>query len=179
MGCGSTPDHIRHIAEAVMLIGEGLYHHSSMPGEWSRGTFARSVEHLLELGGQAVLQLGDRALVDLAQVESIAAQRLLPYEVLTRGVKLLARLYDVDSGAVRIGGVDVREATFDSMRATVGMVTQDGHLFHESIRENLRFARPGASDEEIHDALRRARGARPRGARCPRRHRRWCRPVRG
>lgn len=39
----------RHVAEAIMLIGEGLYHHSSMPGEWSRGTFARSLDHLLDL----------------------------------------------------------------------------------------------------------------------------------
>ena len=71
--------------------------------------------------------------------------------------QLLARLYDVDSGAVRIGGVDVRETTFASMRATVGMVTQDGHLFHESIAANLRLARPGATEHELWDVLRRAR----------------------
>ena len=71
--------------------------------------------------------------------------------------QLLARLYDVDSGAVRIGGVDVRDATFASMRATVGMVTQDGHLFHESIGANLRLARPEATEDELWDVLRRAR----------------------
>jgi ATP-binding cassette subfamily C protein len=71
--------------------------------------------------------------------------------------QLLARLYDVDSGAVRIGGVDVRDATFASMRGTVGMVTQDGHLFHESIAANLRLARPDAADEELWDVLRRSR----------------------
>lgn len=71
--------------------------------------------------------------------------------------QLLSRLYDVDSGAVRIGGTDVRDTTFASMRGTVGMVTQDGHLFHESIASNLRLARPGASDEELWDVLRRAR----------------------
>ncbi|NUP74087.1 MAG: ABC transporter ATP-binding protein, partial [Sinomonas sp.] len=71
--------------------------------------------------------------------------------------QLIARLYDVDSGSVRIGGVDVRDTTFDSLRATVGMVTQDGHLFHESIGSNLRLARPGAADDELWDALRRAR----------------------
>ena len=48
--------------------------------------------------------------------------------------QLLPRLYDVDSGAVRLGGVDVRDLTFDSIRDTLGLVTQDGHLFHESIR---------------------------------------------
>jgi ABC-type multidrug transport system fused ATPase/permease subunit len=70
---------------------------------------------------------------------------------------LAPRLYDVDSGAVRIGGVDVRDLSFDSIRATLGMVTQDGHLFHETIRQNLRFACPGATDEELWSALRRAR----------------------
>jgi ATP-binding cassette subfamily C protein len=71
--------------------------------------------------------------------------------------QLLSRLYDVDSGAVRIGGIDVRDTTFASMRGTVGMVTQDGHLFHETIAENLRLARPGASEAELWDVLRRAR----------------------
>ena len=55
---------------------------------------------------------------------------------------LLARLYDVDSGAVRLNGVDVRDLTFASLREAVGMVTQDGHLFHESIRSNLLLAAP-------------------------------------
>jgi ABC-type multidrug transport system fused ATPase/permease subunit len=70
---------------------------------------------------------------------------------------LLARLYDVDSGAVRLGGVDVRDVTFASLRDAVGMVTQDGHLFHESIRSNLQLAKPEATDDELWDALRRAR----------------------
>ena len=71
--------------------------------------------------------------------------------------QLLSRLYDVDSGAVRLNGTDVRDLSADSIRATVGMVTQDGHLFHETIRENLRLARPDASDDELWAALRRAR----------------------
>ncbi len=71
--------------------------------------------------------------------------------------QLLARLYDVDSGAVRIGGKDVRDVTFESLRHTLGMVTQDGHLFHETIGSNLRLARPEATDEEVWDAVRRAR----------------------
>ncbi|WP_250302571.1 ABC transporter ATP-binding protein [Streptomyces sp. A 4/2] len=70
---------------------------------------------------------------------------------------LLPRLYDTDAGAVRIGGVDVRDLSAESLRATLGMVTQDGHLFHESVRENLLLARPGATDEELWDVLRRAR----------------------
>ncbi|MBB1035044.1 ABC transporter ATP-binding protein [Dietzia sp. CQ4] len=70
---------------------------------------------------------------------------------------LLPRLYDVDSGAVRVAGLDVREVTSSSLRRTVGMVTQDGHLFHDTIRSNLTFARPEVTDELVWDALRRAR----------------------
>ena len=70
---------------------------------------------------------------------------------------LLPRLYDVDAGAIRLSGVDVRDLGFASIRDAVGVVTQDGHLFHDTIRANLEFARPGATDEEIWDALERAR----------------------
>ncbi len=71
--------------------------------------------------------------------------------------QLIPRLYDVDSGAIRLGGVDVRDLTAESIRKTLGMVTQDGHLFHESIRSNLVLARPDASDDELWEVLRRAR----------------------
>ncbi|MGW7057496.1 ABC transporter ATP-binding protein [Streptomyces sp. NPDC054904] len=71
--------------------------------------------------------------------------------------QLLPRLYDADAGAVRLGGVDVRDLTADSIRDTIGMVTQDGHLFHESVRANLVLARPQATEEEIWEALRRSR----------------------
>jgi ATP-binding cassette subfamily B protein len=71
--------------------------------------------------------------------------------------QLIPRLYDVDAGAVRLAGIDVRDLTFASIRDTLGMVTQDGHLFHESLRSNLLFARPDATEEEMWDALRRAR----------------------
>ncbi|GAA1132303.1 ABC transporter ATP-binding protein [Kribbella jejuensis] len=71
--------------------------------------------------------------------------------------QLIPRLYDVDSGAVRLAGVDVRDVTAESLRQTLGMVTQDGHLFHDSIRENLLLARPEAGEDELWDALSRAR----------------------
>ncbi|MFI6151488.1 ABC transporter ATP-binding protein [Kitasatospora sp. NPDC051170] len=71
--------------------------------------------------------------------------------------QLLPRLYDTDAGVVRIGGVDVRDLSATSMRATLGMVTQDGHLFHDSVRENLLLARPEASEDDLWDVLRRAR----------------------
>jgi ABC-type multidrug transport system fused ATPase/permease subunit len=70
---------------------------------------------------------------------------------------LVPRLYDPDSGAVRLNGVDVRDLSFDQLRATVGLVTQDGHLFHESVRDNLLLARPEATDDELWEALRGAR----------------------
>jgi ABC-type multidrug transport system fused ATPase/permease subunit len=70
---------------------------------------------------------------------------------------LLGRLYDVDKGAVRLNGVDVRDISFASLKETVGMVTQDGHLFHESIGSNLRLAAPEATDDELWRALERAR----------------------
>ncbi|MFM9630069.1 ABC transporter ATP-binding protein [Streptomyces galilaeus] len=71
--------------------------------------------------------------------------------------QLLPRLYDVDEGAVRIGGVDVRDLSAPSLRATLGMVTQDGHLFHDTVRANLLLARPEASEDELWDALLRSR----------------------
>ncbi|MFD6890943.1 ABC transporter ATP-binding protein [Streptomyces sp. NPDC059957] len=71
--------------------------------------------------------------------------------------QLLPRLYDTDAGAVRLGGIDVRDLTADSIRETLGMVTQDGHLFHESVRANLLLARPEAGEDEIWEALRRSR----------------------
>ncbi|MGW5414408.1 ABC transporter ATP-binding protein [Actinomadura geliboluensis] len=66
---------------------------------------------------------------------------------------LVSRLYDVSGGAVRIGGADVRDVTLESLRAEIGVVSQDAHLFHDTIRENMRYARPDATDEEILAAL--------------------------
>ncbi|WP_063728867.1 ABC transporter ATP-binding protein [Streptomyces sp. RTd22] len=71
--------------------------------------------------------------------------------------QLLPRLYDTDAGAVRLSGVDVRDLTAASLREALGMVTQDGHLFHDTIRANLLLARPGAGEEELWEVLRRAR----------------------
>ncbi|MCV7280676.1 ABC transporter ATP-binding protein [Mycolicibacterium flavescens] len=70
---------------------------------------------------------------------------------------LIARLYDVDAGRITLNGVDVRDVSFASLKDTVGVVTQDGHLFHESIRDNLTLAAPGATDDDLWRALERAR----------------------
>lgn len=70
--------------------------------------------------------------------------------------QLVSRLYDVTEGSVRISGVDIRDATQSSLRALIGMVTQDSHLFHETIRDNLLFANPKASEADMKGALKNA-----------------------
>jgi ATP-binding cassette subfamily B protein len=69
---------------------------------------------------------------------------------------LVSRLYDPTSGVVRVGGMDLRDATLASLTDTVGVVTQDAHMFHDTIRNNLLYARPDATDEQVWDALRAA-----------------------
>ncbi|QIG43125.1 ABC transporter ATP-binding protein [Nocardioides anomalus] len=66
---------------------------------------------------------------------------------------LVARLYDVDGGAVRVGGEDVRDVTLESLEDAVGYVTQDAHMFHDTIRANLQYAAPGATDDAVWRAL--------------------------
>jgi ATP-binding cassette, subfamily B, bacterial len=70
---------------------------------------------------------------------------------------LTARLYDVKSGSVSIGGFDVRDMTFQALSDLVGVVSQETYLFHASVRENLRFAKPDATDEEVEAAASAAR----------------------
>ncbi len=67
---------------------------------------------------------------------------------------LAARLYDVTAGSVSINGTDVRDVTLSSLQDAVGVVTQDAHLFHDSIRANLLYARPDATEDELREALR-------------------------
>ncbi|WP_406055858.1 ABC transporter ATP-binding protein [Kribbella sp. NBC_00889] len=69
---------------------------------------------------------------------------------------LVARLYDVTGGAVRVGGQDVREVTLQSLHDTIGYVTQDAHMFHDTIRANLAYAKPDATDDEMIEALKAA-----------------------
>jgi len=66
---------------------------------------------------------------------------------------LVARLYDVGEGAVRVGGHDVRDVTLQSLEDVVGYVTQDAHMFHDTIRANLLYANPAATDPEVWEAL--------------------------
>jgi ATP-binding cassette subfamily B protein len=67
---------------------------------------------------------------------------------------LVSRLYDVTEGSVTVNGADVRDVTQESLHALVGVVTQDAHMFHDTIRANLLYAKPGATDDQLHDALR-------------------------
>ncbi|MGA7078572.1 MAG: ABC transporter ATP-binding protein [Terriglobales bacterium] len=69
---------------------------------------------------------------------------------------LVARLYDVESGSVAINGIDVRDVKLDDLHRRIGIVTQDAHLFHDTIRANLLYAKPAATDEELNEALRAA-----------------------
>ncbi len=120
--------------------------------------------------------------VSLASLESVTADRLSsqPGEMLLRDVSfriepgqmvalvgpsgagkttiasLLPRLYDATGGAVRLAGMDVRDATLQSVRERVGVVSQDAHLFHDTLRTNLLYAKPGATDDELIEALRAA-----------------------
>ncbi|MFN7149694.1 MAG: ABC transporter ATP-binding protein [Microthrixaceae bacterium] len=120
--------------------------------------------------------------VSLASLESVTADRLSsqPGEMLLRDVSfriepgemvalvgpsgagkttiasLLPRLYDATGGAVRLAGLDVRDATLQSVRERVGVVSQDAHLFHDTLRANLLYAKPEATDDELIEALRAA-----------------------
>ncbi len=66
---------------------------------------------------------------------------------------LVSRMYDVTGGAILVGGQDVREVSQRSLRDVIGVVTQDSHMYHDTIRSNLLLARPDATDAELHDAL--------------------------
>jgi ATP-binding cassette subfamily B protein len=67
--------------------------------------------------------------------------------------QLVTRMYDVQQGAVRVGGLDVRDLTLQSLRDAIGVVTQDAHMFHDTIRANLAYAKPDATDGELWAAL--------------------------
>ncbi|GAA2226078.1 ABC transporter ATP-binding protein [Promicromonospora sukumoe] len=119
--------------------------------------------------------------VSLASLESVAGQRKDPTTDTLRDVsfevpagsmvalvgpsgagkttvsQLVSRMYDPTAGTVRIAGTDLRDVTFASLRDTIGVVSQDAHLFHDTVAENLRFVRPEATDADLERVLRQAR----------------------
>lgn len=119
--------------------------------------------------------------ISLASLESTSKPETVPSGQILRGISFLAapgtmtalvgpsgagkttisalipRLYDVTSGAVLVGGVDVRNMTLESLRMSIGVVMQDAHLFHDTIAENLRYAKPDATHEEMRSACESAR----------------------
>jgi len=119
--------------------------------------------------------------ISLASLESISKPETVPSGQILRGISFVAapgtmtalvgpsgagkttisalipRLYDVTSGAVLVGGVDVRNLTLESLRNSIGVVMQDAHLFHDTIAENLRYAKPDATHEEMRSACESAR----------------------
>ncbi len=115
--------------------------------------------------------------VSLASLESVAVLDKTPSATVLQGVsfraesgslvalvgpsgagkttisQLVTRMYDVDSGSVRLGGHDVRDVTLQSLRDAVGVVTQDAHMFHDTIRANLLYAAPDATEHQLWEAL--------------------------
>jgi ATP-binding cassette subfamily B protein len=116
----------------------------------------------LEAGGSRVLLEGGPALV-LHDITAVIEPGQLVALVGPSGAgkttlsQLVPRLYDVTSGAIRVDGVDVRDLTQESLRAAIGVVSQDAHLFHDTIGNNLRYARPDATAAEMAEAIRAAR----------------------
>ena len=157
-----TPRLIEDHPGAVDLVdGPGLVEFDDV---WFRYPTAADVSVAsLEGEGKSDLPLDDRASVFVLEGVSFTVE---PGQLLalvgpsgagkSTTVSLVPRLYDVTAGAVRVDGQDVRLLTQDSLRASIGVVTQDPHLFHASVGDNLRYARPDATDAELVTAARAA-----------------------
>ncbi|MGB6245374.1 ABC transporter ATP-binding protein [Gordonia sp. (in: high G+C Gram-positive bacteria)] len=115
-----------------------------------------SLEEVAQLdsrGGSMVLHEVDLAVPAGAMVALVGSSGAGKSTI----ASLATRLYDVDAGRISLNGVDLRDLSTRSVHRTVGLVTQDGHLFHDTVAANLRLARPTATDEELWSALERAR----------------------
>ncbi len=120
----------------------------------SEVTLASLQSHELVAGGAAKDVLEEITFV--AEPGQITALVGLSGSGKTTLAQLIGRLYDPQRGVISINGVDLREATFDSLRARIGFISQDAHLFHDTIRANLLYARPEAGEDELTEALRSA-----------------------
>jgi ATP-binding cassette subfamily B protein len=124
----------RELAEAGDVVFDGVWFRYDDEGAWT----LRDVSFTVPAGTKTAL-VG----------ETGSGKTTLGY--------LTARLYDVNRGAVSVGGVDVRDLSFASLASLVGVVSQETYLFHATVRENLRFAKPDATDDEIEAAAAAAR----------------------
>jgi ATP-binding cassette subfamily B protein len=111
-----------------------------------------SVAHLDRSGGDEVLH-GISLSVEPGQMLALVGPSGAGKTTITA---LVARLYDPTGGAVRINGADLRSVSFESLHDSVGVVTQEAHLFHDTIRSNLLYARPSASEADLENVLRAA-----------------------
>ncbi len=149
-----TPHHISDRPGAIDLVdAEGRV-------EFDGVDFAYPIGSSAEIGATAEPQLGTTVLsgVDLTIEPGTMLALVGPSGAGKSTIaSLVVRLYEASSGAVRIDGHDVRDLRQDSLRASIGMVTQDPHLFHDSVAANLEYARPGATRDEIEAACRAAR----------------------
>jgi ATP-binding cassette subfamily B protein len=148
-------EHIGNIGSGVKAIlrpHELPDHADSRPLSVARGTISFAAVHFRYTDGVEVFN-------DLS-ISIAAGQRVGLVGLSGSGkstfVSLLLRLYDPQSGAISIDGHDLRSLTQDSLRSQIGMIPQDPTLFHRSLRENIRYGRPDASDAEVEEAARRA-----------------------
>jgi ATP-binding cassette, subfamily B, bacterial len=158
---------ITNPSAATPLPATGNGHGTALPVEFEHVSFrypAASEISLASLESIAlpVRESADTALV-LQDVSFVAPAGKLTALVGPSGAgkttmtHLVPRLYDPGSGAVRIGGQDIRDVTLRSLQSTVGVVPQEAHLFHDTIRANLLYARPGAAEQELREACEAAR----------------------
>ena len=164
MTCLVSFERIFEVLDIVPMIQE-----SETPVDVPRGNASIEFDHvsfsypaadvsLASLESVAVLESGERAEV-LHDVSFKVGSGQMVALVGPSGAgkttisSLVPRLYDVTSGAVRLSGIDVRDATAASVRESVGVVTQDPHLFHDTLRANLMYARPEATEDEVQASL--------------------------
>ncbi len=142
-----SEDEAAEAGEDLATSGSGGLDHEDTGGASNGGDDDRLAERRWTLRGiDLEIPAGTRAAI---VGETGSGKTTLGY--------LVARLYDPVSGSVTIDGVDVRGLTFESLAETVGVVSQETYLLHDTVRQNLRFARPDASDEEVETAARAAR----------------------
>jgi ATP-binding cassette subfamily B protein len=158
---------ITDASDATALPGGGSGNGSAPPVEFEHVSFRYPAASEISLASLESIALPMRESADkawvLRDVSFVAPSGKLTALVGPSGAgkttitHLVPRLYDPGAGTVRIGGQDIRDVTLRSLHATVGVVAQEAHLFHDTIRANLLYARPGATEQELREACEAAR----------------------